>query len=341
MEPADCPAPRPLREYTYAPIASPGTTRVLILHPARNESDALSGTLCSLELPAGSADRTPHGPSRPLSQPYEALSYVWGDHSVTETITLDDDSVLHLTPSIADALRRVRLPNTPRTVWADQICVNQRDKSERSQQVKLMGSLYRSAEWVLVWLGRDPSGNAERARELIEGLDDLFSSGSDSDGDGNVNYAEALAEFPASQWLALSELNFLDYVSLPPPIIRSSTRVIALFTVIIHSSAASGSPRRSAGPCRRSSSGGRPAHPLTGSSWSAWRTASSDTGFFRGRGTGSPRSGSYGCTGGSRTVLARTVRAIGAGAGSSVTWYSCGTSRRATDATSCTHCWGT
>lgn len=226
MDPVDCPASRPPREYTYAPITSPGTTRVLILHPARNKSNALSGTLCSLELPADSADKPHNGPPRPLSQPYEALSYVWGDHSVTETITLDDDSVLHLTPSIADALRRVRLPDTTRAVWADQICINQKDKSERSQQVKLMGSLYRSAERVLVWLGRDPSGNAERARELIKELDDLLSRGGDADGDENVNYAEALAELSASQWMALSELNFLEYVSLPPPRVRSGTRVV-------------------------------------------------------------------------------------------------------------------
>lgn len=266
METADCPASRPLRAYTYAPITSPRTIRVLILHPARERSDALSGTLCSLELPEGPADRAPHYPPRPPSQPFEALSYVWGDPRVTETITLDDDSVLYLTPSIADALRRMRLPDTTRAVWADQICINQKDKSERSQQVKLMGSLYRSAERVLVWLGRDPSGNAGRARRLIEGLDELFGYGDDADGDENVNYAEALAGFPASQWMALSELNWLDYVSLPPSLVRSNTRAIVLLTVIIRSSAASGSPRRLADPRRRTSSGGRPARPSTGSS---------------------------------------------------------------------------
>lgn len=264
MEKADCPASRPLREYTYAPITTPGTSRVLVLHPARNRSDALSGTLCLLELPADSADKAHNDSPRP---PYEALSYVWGDPTLTEIITLDDDYVLHLTPSIADALRRVRLPDTTRTVWADQICVNQKDQSERTQQVKLMGSLYRLAKRVLVWLGRDPSGNAERARRLIEELDNLFGRDSDGDGDENVNYAETLAEFPASQWRALSELNWLDYVSLPPLSVCSSTRVIiVLLTVIIRSLAASGSLRRSAGLCRRSSSGGRPARPSIESS---------------------------------------------------------------------------
>lgn len=218
MDPTDCPAARPLREYTYAPITSRGVTRVLILNPARNTSDALSGTLCPLEVPPDSAGNTPsHGPFRTPSQPYEALSYVWGDPTVTETIRLDGDSVLQLTSSIADVLRRVRLPSRTRTVWADQICVNQKDMAERSQQVKLMGSVYRSAERVLVWLGRDPGGKAEEARRLIESLDELFSHGGDTNRDESVNYNEVLDEFPFQtvQWKALAELNWLDYVSQP------------------------------------------------------------------------------------------------------------------------------
>ncbi|KAL2279732.1 hypothetical protein FJTKL_13124 [Diaporthe vaccinii] len=211
MDPTDCPAARPLREHTYAPITSRGITRVLILDPARNTSDALSGTLCPLELPSDSAGKTPNRPSRTQRQPYEALSYVWGDPTVTETIRLGGDSVLHLTSSIADALRRVRLPGRTRAVWADQICVDQKDKAERSQQVKLMGSVYRCAERVLVWLGRDPGGKAEEARRLIERLDELFSHDGDADKDESVNYNEALAGFPKVQWIALSELNRLDY----------------------------------------------------------------------------------------------------------------------------------
>lgn len=218
MDPTDCPAARPLQEYTYTPITSRGITRVLILNPARNRSDALSGTLCPLEVPPDSAGMTPNGPLQTQSQPYEALSYVWGDPTVTETIRLDGDSVLQLTSSIADALRRVRLPGRTRAVWADQICVNQKDKAERSQQVKLMGSVYRSAERVLVWLGRDRGGKAEEARRLIERLDELFSHGGDANKDESVNYNEALAGFPEVQWMALKRLNWLDYVSQPLPL---------------------------------------------------------------------------------------------------------------------------
>lgn len=215
MDPTDCPAARPLRKYTYAPITSRGITRVLILDPASNTSDALSGTLCPLELPSDSAGKTPNGPSRTQRQPYEALSYVWGDPTVRETIRLDGDSVLHLTSSIADALRRVRLPGRTRAVWADQVCVNQKDKAERSHQVKLMGSVYRCAERVLVWLGRDLGREAEEARRLIERLDELFSHDGDANSDESVNFNEVLYKIPAMQWMALAELSRLDYVSQP------------------------------------------------------------------------------------------------------------------------------
>lgn len=277
MGPTGALASQTLREYNYAPITSPNTARVLLLNPAKNKSDALSGALWPLELPSHSADEPLNGPHRPQSQPYEALSYLWGDPTVTEAIRLGGDSALNLTSSIADALRRLRLPDRTRAIWADQICVNQKDKAERSQQVKLMGSLYRSTHRVLVWLGRDPGANAGRMRRLIDGLDELFSRAVGADEGEGVDYEKALAEVPAAQWMALSELNWLQYVSLPPPVMDNSSREIILFTLMMHSSAASGSPKRSAGPSRRNSSGGRPARPSTGSSLSAWGAASSNT----------------------------------------------------------------
>jgi hypothetical protein len=35
------------------------------------------------------------------------------------------------------------------------VCINQDDLAERAGQVKLMGQIYRNAEVVVVWLGRD------------------------------------------------------------------------------------------------------------------------------------------------------------------------------------------
>jgi Heterokaryon incompatibility protein (HET) len=40
-------------------------------------------------------------------------------------------------------------------IWADAICINQIDTSEKTEQVPLMADIYERAELVLVWLGKD------------------------------------------------------------------------------------------------------------------------------------------------------------------------------------------
>jgi hypothetical protein len=39
-------------------------------------------------------------------------------------------------------------------IWADAICINQIDASEKTEQVRLMADIYERAELVLVWLGK-------------------------------------------------------------------------------------------------------------------------------------------------------------------------------------------
>ncbi|KAH7120724.1 hypothetical protein EDB81DRAFT_233400 [Dactylonectria macrodidyma] len=45
------------------------------------------------------------------------------------------------------------------TLWIDQICINQADNGEKSEQVGLIGSIYLGAKQVLVWLGHAGSGS--------------------------------------------------------------------------------------------------------------------------------------------------------------------------------------
>jgi hypothetical protein len=52
------------------------------------------------------------------------------------------------------ALQRVRLSSKPRPLWVDDICVNQDDLEERSEQVKIFDKVYAGARTVLIWLGR-------------------------------------------------------------------------------------------------------------------------------------------------------------------------------------------
>jgi hypothetical protein len=53
-----------------------------------------------------------------------------------------DGKSIDITASLRDVLRRVRLPNTPRNIWADQICIDQGNLEERGHQVKLMGKIF-------------------------------------------------------------------------------------------------------------------------------------------------------------------------------------------------------
>ena len=89
---------------------------------------------------------------------YEAVSYVWGilQHMPSIHIScVHGESELDIPANLRDALRRFRHPSSTRTLLVDTICINQEDDNERSQQVRLMGRIYRKASAVLIWLGGD------------------------------------------------------------------------------------------------------------------------------------------------------------------------------------------
>lgn len=98
---------------------------------------------------------------------YEAVSYVWGTTENMPSIQIScvhGDSELEIPANLRGALHRFRHPSSPRTLWVDSICINQKDVKERSQQVRLMGQIYRKASTVLIWLGEnDDVGRTERA----------------------------------------------------------------------------------------------------------------------------------------------------------------------------------
>jgi hypothetical protein len=115
----------------------PGEIRLLYLSPGLGE-EALSGEL-----------RTVWRIDRPL---YEALSYVWGANDEKIDITVNKN-VFPVTPNLASALRHLRHPLEKRALWIDQICINQDNNSEKSEQVRAMAWIYKNASKVLVWLG--------------------------------------------------------------------------------------------------------------------------------------------------------------------------------------------
>jgi hypothetical protein len=83
---------------------------------------------------------------------YEALSYVWGDPTIEATLQIEGTS-LKVTTNLELALRYLRLPDKPRTIWVDAICIDQSNIKERNQQVRPMKGIYSSCAVDLVWIG--------------------------------------------------------------------------------------------------------------------------------------------------------------------------------------------
>lgn len=83
---------------------------------------------------------------------YEALSYCWGDPTATKMIVCNGKN-LSVIKNLHEALHQLRCSSGVRTLWADAICINQKDVDERNQQVHLMRQVYEIAEQVVIWLG--------------------------------------------------------------------------------------------------------------------------------------------------------------------------------------------
>lgn len=98
---------------------------------------------------------------------YEAISYCWGDPKDT-LIVYCDGKQLHVTKSLYTGLRRLRKDDSTRVLWADAVCINQKDTSEKTVQVGLMSRIYSQPSSVLIWLGDDTSG-LEGLHECIQG----------------------------------------------------------------------------------------------------------------------------------------------------------------------------
>ena len=158
----------PTRVYAacYKPLP-PQFARVLELH-AGELSDPLVGTLVAQPIDG-------HG------KLYEAVSYVWGGVP-TKTMVVDGTPVA-ITASLEKALQAFRprprssssttgrmLGNKVsrrRRLWADSVCINQDDMSERLSQVELMGRIFAGAKRVLAWLGHDEEGLTSFAMAVI------------------------------------------------------------------------------------------------------------------------------------------------------------------------------
>ncbi|KAM6520101.1 hypothetical protein FALCPG4_013653 [Fusarium falciforme] len=126
-------------KYSYIPLRSSTNSkqfRLLKVHRGADEDEV------ECELTIHSLDDAPE---------YEALSYVWGSPVPQARIRLVT-GYAEVGPSLYAALRGLRYPDSPRMIWADSLCINQTDVSERNSQVQIMPDIYSRASRTLIWL---------------------------------------------------------------------------------------------------------------------------------------------------------------------------------------------
>ncbi|EOD44888.1 Heterokaryon incompatibility protein [Neofusicoccum parvum] len=133
--------PQTQTPYRYKRLTSSAATRLVQIQPS---SASGSGIVVNL---------TEAFPAGPLE--YDALSYTWGTSEPDKSIAANNDRRLLVTDNLARAMRRFRHPTEVVNLWIDQLCINQNNPLERSHQVAMMGTIYRSARKVIVWLGDD------------------------------------------------------------------------------------------------------------------------------------------------------------------------------------------
>ncbi|KAF4963412.1 hypothetical protein FSARC_8584 [Fusarium sarcochroum] len=120
---------------------------------------------------------------------YEALSYMWGPSEPSYDITINDSSNLSVGSNLRKALDDLRLPDKPRVIWNDAICMNQDDNEEKGHHIQLMRTIYAKSSTVCAWLDHeiDPSDLCFQSLERL-------------------NDGVQLSDYPADYWYPLASI---------------------------------------------------------------------------------------------------------------------------------------
>jgi hypothetical protein len=85
---------------------------------------------------------------------YTAISYVWGTPEDPHFKCYVDGFPFCIRQNAYSVLRRLQSADEDVLVWLDTLCVNQKDKTEKSQQIRLMCRIYERAQSTSIWLGQ-------------------------------------------------------------------------------------------------------------------------------------------------------------------------------------------
>ncbi|KAI8626542.1 heterokaryon incompatibility protein-domain-containing protein [Xylariaceae sp. FL1651] len=119
--------------------------------------------------PAYSLESFPYSPHLE----YVALSYVWGEESITSTVRVNGELV-QVRINLGQALSSIRESDPEIYLWADALCINQQDDKEKSNLVQHMGEIFANAQRVYAWLGEVEKATPETSTQyLFTHLSDL------------------------------------------------------------------------------------------------------------------------------------------------------------------------
>ena len=146
-----------MSDYQYPPLSpGPDSIRLLRLTPNEDETADIQCELVEYSLQESSKG----------THLYEASSYVWGSQETPEFISIGKHNLL-VTANLHAALSRLRDRSFERIIWADFVCINQKDKEgEKERQIQSMTKIYGQANRVIVYLG-DAADDSDQALQDI------------------------------------------------------------------------------------------------------------------------------------------------------------------------------
>jgi hypothetical protein len=145
----------------YAPLERPRWIRVLKLEPGYVYMK-LRVSLLHINL------------DDPAHLPYEAISYTWRAYYSFEAhkddwkeVIICNGRYVRITRSLFHALSVFRRVDRARIIWADALCINQKDEEEKGYQVGLMQQIYKRAFHVLIWVGYRWTKVVKKSMDLV------------------------------------------------------------------------------------------------------------------------------------------------------------------------------
>lgn len=143
--------------FQYEPLADPQNYIRLIEVQSLDENPATSASvLCRLDT--FSLDQAP---------PYHAVSYTWGDPFQTTWIQVNG-APMKVRQNCEYVLKQAWWHGGCRYHWVDAICINQDDMNEKTEQVQIMGQVYKDAVIVLACVGQHADDSEFLFRKLRE-----------------------------------------------------------------------------------------------------------------------------------------------------------------------------